>query len=239
MQHLDKTIATYFWKQLKHLKHTLATYVYSHCNICNFQINSYNLQHENTCCNIRLKYLEYTLATYVKHIQHPDQNTCKYTSETEMKHFEQSLATFSWNTCNICNIPIYFCNIHMKHLQHTSETSKTHESNISMLLGRMEARRSVEFNGGSGPATTSARRGKEAAPTRLGEGSRSAREPLMLALPRLSARDRGHRHRCTVVSRAARASLSWPTHAEATAHIEAIAPPCQDAHPHHRERERE
>jgi hypothetical protein len=25
----------------------------------------------------------------------------------------------------ICNIPIYFCNIHMKHLQHTSGTSKT------------------------------------------------------------------------------------------------------------------
>ena len=30
--------------------------------------------------------------------------------------------------CNICNIPIYFCNIHSKHLQHTSETSETIET---------------------------------------------------------------------------------------------------------------
>jgi hypothetical protein len=27
-----------------------------------------------------------------------------------------------WNTCSICNILIYFCNIHIKHLQHVSET---------------------------------------------------------------------------------------------------------------------
>jgi hypothetical protein len=31
-------------------------------------------------------------------------------------------------TLNICNIPIYFCNIHMKHLQHNSKTSKTLEN---------------------------------------------------------------------------------------------------------------
>jgi hypothetical protein len=30
-----------------------------------------------------------------------------------------------YNHCNICNISIYFCNIHMKHLQHTSEISET------------------------------------------------------------------------------------------------------------------
>ena len=33
-----------------------------------------------------------------------------------------------YSHCNICNIPIYFCNIHMKHLQHTSETSETLET---------------------------------------------------------------------------------------------------------------
>jgi hypothetical protein len=27
--------------------------------------------------------------------------------------------------CNMCNIPIYFCNIRMKHLQHNSKTSET------------------------------------------------------------------------------------------------------------------
>jgi hypothetical protein len=29
---------------------------------------------------------------------------------------------------NICNILIYFCNIHMKHLQHAYETLKTLET---------------------------------------------------------------------------------------------------------------
>ena len=42
-----------------------------------------------------------------------------------MKHWEQTFATYVYNHCNICNIPIYFCNIHLKHLQHTSETSET------------------------------------------------------------------------------------------------------------------
>ena len=30
-----------------------------------------------------------------------------------------------YNHCNICKIPIYFCNINLKYLQHTSETSET------------------------------------------------------------------------------------------------------------------
>jgi hypothetical protein len=33
-----------------------------------------------------------------------------------------------YNYCNICNIPIYFCDIHTKQLQHTYETSKTLET---------------------------------------------------------------------------------------------------------------
>jgi hypothetical protein len=45
-----------------------------------------------------------------------------------MKHLEQTLATYVYSHCNICNIPIYFYNIHMKHLQHTSESSKTLET---------------------------------------------------------------------------------------------------------------
>ena len=44
-----------------------------------------------------------------------------------MKHREQKLATYVYNHCNICNIPIYFCNIHLKHLQRTSKTSETLE----------------------------------------------------------------------------------------------------------------
>jgi hypothetical protein len=42
-----------------------------------------------------------------------------------MKHWEHTLATYVYNHCNICNILIYFCNIHMKHLKHISETTKT------------------------------------------------------------------------------------------------------------------
>jgi hypothetical protein len=33
-----------------------------------------------------------------------------------------------YSHCHICNIPIYFFNIHMKHLQHASETPKTLET---------------------------------------------------------------------------------------------------------------
>jgi hypothetical protein len=68
-----------------------------------------------------------------------------------MKYLEHMLATYVYNHCNI---PIYFCNIHIKHLQRTSETPETlkiyacnmwFQCNISLLLGRMEARRHVEF----------------------------------------------------------------------------------------------
>ena len=31
-----------------------------------------------------------------------------------MEHWEQKLAIYVYNHCNICNISIYFCNIHMK-----------------------------------------------------------------------------------------------------------------------------
>jgi hypothetical protein len=48
--------------------------------------------------------------------------------EKQIKHLEHTLATYMYNHWIICNILIYFCNIHMKHLQHTSETSKTLET---------------------------------------------------------------------------------------------------------------
>jgi len=39
-----------------------------------------------------------------------------------MKHWEQMFLTYVYNHCSICNIPIYFYNIHMKPLQHISKT---------------------------------------------------------------------------------------------------------------------
>jgi hypothetical protein len=47
-----------------------------------------------------------------------------------MKHLEQTLATYVYGHCNICNISIYFCNIHVKHLQHTFETLETYICNM-------------------------------------------------------------------------------------------------------------
>jgi hypothetical protein len=53
----------------------------------------------------------------------------------------------SYNHCNICDIPIYFYNIHIKLIQHTSETTETLETyvcnmrfqcNVILLLGQME-----------------------------------------------------------------------------------------------------
>jgi hypothetical protein len=58
-----------------------------------------------------------------------------------MKHLEQTLVTYVYNRCNMCNIPIYLFNIRMKHLQHTSETFEIYDCkmrfhcNISLLLG--------------------------------------------------------------------------------------------------------
>jgi hypothetical protein len=69
-----------------------------------------------------------------------------------------------YNHCNIYNILIYFCNIHLKQLQHTSKTSETlktyaynmHFSASQHLLDacEMEARRRVEFTRGSHAAAT-------------------------------------------------------------------------------------
>jgi hypothetical protein len=48
--------------------------------------------------------------------------------KTQMIHWEVKLATYVYNHWNICNISIYFCNIHMKRLQYTCETSETLEN---------------------------------------------------------------------------------------------------------------
>ena len=58
-----------------------------------------------------------------------------------MKHLKQTLPTYVYSHCNICNIPIYFCNIHMKHLQHipkTSETIETYVCNIGERPGLVD-----------------------------------------------------------------------------------------------------
>ena len=113
-----------------------------------------------------------------------------------------------YNHFNTCNIPIYFCNIRMKHLQHTSKTSETLETyacnmcfqrNISLLLGRMEARRRVEFTGGGGGSTV--RRGGSGRTTRRGQPS-----AVTLSAPRRAPRLAGttaKRYASEVVARRA------------------------------------
>ena len=80
-------------------------------------------------------------------MQHLDKHTYNIRLKKQIKHWEQTFATYVYNHCNICNILIYFYNIHTKRLQHTSNTSEILETyacnmhferNITLLLGRME-----------------------------------------------------------------------------------------------------
>jgi hypothetical protein len=68
-----------------------------------------------------------------------------------------------YNYCNICNIPIYFCNIHLKHLQYISKTPET--LSITLLLGQMELAiveldDSIVVNGGALSSSVHQRRGE-------------------------------------------------------------------------------
>ena len=70
----------------------------------------------------------------------------------EVKHWEQKLTTYVYTHYNMCNILIYFCNIHIKHLQHsnaTSETLKIYSCNMGFAWtnGGMPARRSTAAHG--------------------------------------------------------------------------------------------
>jgi hypothetical protein len=48
-------------------------------------------------------------------------------SDLILQHPYKTLATYVYSYYNICNIPIYFCNIDIQHLQRISETSETLE----------------------------------------------------------------------------------------------------------------
>jgi hypothetical protein len=52
----------------------------------------------------------------------------EHTSKNQMKHLEHTFETYVYVYCNMCNIPIYFCNIYMKHMQYPDETSETLET---------------------------------------------------------------------------------------------------------------
>jgi hypothetical protein len=90
-------------------------------------------------CNNEIKHLQYMCETYATSKK---KHTCKVRLKKQMKHLKQILATYVYN-----------------HLYHTSETSETYtrnmrfQRNISLLLGRMQARRHMEFTGASGLVT--------------------------------------------------------------------------------------
>jgi hypothetical protein len=75
-----------------------------------------------------------TFENHYKHMQHLDKilaicniqinKLATYVSKTD-GHWEKTLATYVYNHCNICDIPIYFCNVYLKHLQHTFKTFET------------------------------------------------------------------------------------------------------------------
>jgi hypothetical protein len=71
-----------------------------------------------------------------------------------MKHWEQTFTIYVYNHCNIYNILIYFCNIHLKQLQplkhkktfkHTLATCVFSISQYLLVACEMEARLRVEF----------------------------------------------------------------------------------------------
>jgi hypothetical protein len=90
---------------MKHLQH-VSEYTRNTWNMCLKHLQ----RHPKT--------LEKVIA---KHMQHPN----KHSSEKTNKIFRADACNIVYSNCNIYNIPIYFCNIHMKHFQHTSETSET------------------------------------------------------------------------------------------------------------------
>ena len=121
------------------------------------------MQHpDETLTNIHMKHLK-TFETYAcnMHVYATSrstfatsrQNTCNIHLE-EIKYLEHRLETYVYSHYNMCDILIYFCNIDIQHLQHSSETFETIEThacnmqfqrNISLMLGRMDPRRRVEF----------------------------------------------------------------------------------------------
>jgi hypothetical protein len=64
---------------------------------------------------------------------------------------DKHTCNYVYNHCNICNIPIYFCNIHLKLLQHTSETLEINTCNMHFQQ-KLVAGRAEHYTVGSGCA---------------------------------------------------------------------------------------
>jgi hypothetical protein len=185
-----------------------------------FKQNFYNMQHENNCCNIRLKpmkHLEHTLVTYVWNICNIQiENACNHTSNTD--------ENFLTNTCNIS----------LRYNQHVQNPRSTFATFIWSIYNVAQHLLATWENGGSSaygvhrrqrcgsacrqrPGGTCRWRAgkqglhdmaKEAVPAWQEEGARSTKEAPVLGLLCWSSC-----RRCGV--KAAQASASLPTRAEA------------------------
>jgi hypothetical protein len=116
-------------------------------------------------------------------MQHPDKHTCNVSLKNiwnignkHLQHMCTAIATYatSWSTFatsvwNTYNKPLK----HVKHLKHMLAICSQH--NISLPLGRMEARQRVEFTRGSDLAAVALRCSRDAAGAWLGEGSQALR----------------------------------------------------------------
>jgi hypothetical protein len=97
-----------------------------------------------------MQHSDKTLASYVE-------KQCNIQTNTLATYIEKKTdETLRTGACNICLQPLQHPDLLLqKQLQHTSETFETYacnmqfSANISLLLGRMEARRYIEFAGGS------------------------------------------------------------------------------------------
>jgi hypothetical protein len=130
--------------QIKHLQH-----------MCENRWNTWNmhLKHFKHASETLVKTPKNTWEAIEKHVQYLNKTLAINTLITYVwkhtKHLEYTLATYVYNHCNIWNILIYFCNIHIntcnipiKHLKYSKHTLATlaFKHKISLLLGRMETR---------------------------------------------------------------------------------------------------
>jgi hypothetical protein len=89
-----------------------------------------HMQHpDETLANICIKHLK-TLKTYAynMHVYATSRSTFATSRQKHLQHssrtyetLENTLETYVYSHYNMCNIPIYFCNIDIQQLQHTSE----------------------------------------------------------------------------------------------------------------------
>ena len=120
--------------------------------------------------------------------------------------FGHTPKTHMYSHCNMCNILIYFCNMHMKHLQHTSKTSETLETYTCNMCFQVQHLLAAWTNGSS--STRSLALARSSMPRAVGRspderlcrsGNRMGRRGPCARCPR-GVLEKGRRRACNLRS---------------------------------------